>query len=406
MFCYEDHARSLVSGEEQSVPFQIIWAQPGGLDISGAGAADEAAASAQERLDELLNALEHVGGSGSVFGEASGSGSGGGSGGGSAADPADVERLLALMLTPQDAYNLMNALVDYYVYGQAAQALEASRPLLEQELVECQRELERDQTGQAGVDSAQDSLDALDRQLLQYQVVQEQAKLIGERLTGLKLDGYDLAAVLQVFDVSELDTGALYDGALQYAQALAVKQGEVDEVQLGLDIKTQVLDLIAAFENIRAGQRELERTIAQLDETAQAYAMGMADKRALYSAQRAANDTAAALFQAMGAYTKLVNRLNDRSGGWLAKEYDWFAEPFGVLYETAVRQAQEAAEKEKQQAADPSPTPEEPAPSPTGSPAPEEPDPTPTGSPAPEEPVPPPTGSPGPEREDREQSVG
>ena len=359
VFYYEDHARSLVSEEKESPPFQIIWAQPGGLDIPTPGVVDESAAGAQEKLDELLDALESVGGSG---------GSGGGD---SAADPADVERLLALMLMPQDAYSLVNALTDYYVYGQAVEALEASRPLLEQELVERQRQLERAQATQAEVDSAQDSLDALDRQLVQYRVVQEQAKLIGEKLTGLKLDGYDLAAVLQVFDAAQLDARALYDAALEYTKELAAGRYPVDEAQLELDVKTQVLDLVSAHESIQAGRQSLERAAVAAEEAAQGYAMGTADRPALYAAQRSANDAAASLFQTMGAYTKLVNRLNDLSGGWLAKEYDWFAEPFGVLYETAVRQGQEVAETEKQQSADPSPAPEEPDPAPSSTPEPE-----------------------------------
>lgn len=360
VFYYEDHARSLVSEEKESAPFQIIWAQPGGLDIPTPGVMDESAAGAQEKLDELLDALESVGGSG------------GPGGGDSAADPADVERLLALMLTPQDACSLINALTDYYVYGQAVEALEASRPLLEQELVERQRQLERAQATQAEVDSAQDSLDALDRQLVQYRVVQEQAKLIGEKLTGLKLDGYDLAAVLQVFDAAQLDAEALYDAALEYTEELSPGPEPVDGAQLELDVKTQVLNLVLAHENIQAGRQSLERAAAAAEEAVQSYAMGTADKSALYAAQRAANDAAASLFQTMGAYTKLVNRLNDLSGGWLAKEYDWFAEPFGVLYDTAIRQAQEAAEAEKQQSADPSPAPEESGPAPSSTPEPED----------------------------------
>lgn len=343
VFDYEDHARSLVSENVESVPFLIIWAKPGGLDLVPPDEANETMAEAQERLDGLLEALESVGGSstGPGIGDS-----------GDSADPADVKRLLELMLTPKDAYSLMNALADYYVYSRSVEALEASRPMVEQELVERQRQLERNQTTQAAVDGAQEKLDALDHQLAQYRIVAEQAKLIGEKLTGFKLDGYNLAAVLQVFDVTQLDAAALYDAAVDHAGEMAAGRYQVDKTQLELDVKTQVLDLTLGYENVRAGQRSLERAAALLEEVSQAYAMGMTDKEALYDAQRAVNEAAAGLFQTMGAYTKLVNRLNDLSGGWLARQYDWFAEPFGVLYETAVRQAQAEAEAEKQQPAD------------------------------------------------------
>lgn len=335
VYYYEDHNSSLVCRRAESAPFQLIWAQPGGLDVVDLNRVDESFVQAQERLDGLLEVLDSLDG-------------GSGESGCSAADPADVERLLALMTTPQDAYSLINALTDYYVYGRVVEALEASQPLLEQNLVEQQRLLERSQGSQSAVDIAQDRLNNLDRQLVQYRVVQEQAKLIGERLTGLKLDGYDLTAVLRVFDVAGIDANALYDKGLAYARDVAAGRYDVDEAQFRVDIKTQVLDLTLAYENVRTGQKSLERMTALLEKLTQDYAVGEADKAALYETRCSLNDTAAALFQSMGAYTRLVNRLNDLSGGWLAEEYDWFGDPFAVIYATAVLQAQAEAEAEKQ----------------------------------------------------------
>lgn len=340
IYYYEDHNRSLVSREAESAPFQIIWAQPGGLDLFISGdAADESVAQAQKRLDGLLEVLESFG-----------SDSGGSEG--SATDPSDVERLLALMLTPQDACNLINALTDYYAYGQAVEALEASRPLLEQNLVEQQILLERSQGSQSAVDSAQDRLDSLDSQLVQYRILQEQAKLAAEKLTGLKIEGYELGAVLRVFDVTGLVPDTMYDKSLAYAREVSAGRYDVDAAQIELDVKTQILDLTLAYENVRTGQKSLERTETLLEEVMQAYTTGTTDKAALYSAQCSVNEAAAALFQSMGAYTKLVNRLNDLSGGWLAEEYDWFADSFAVIYDTAIRQARAEAEAEKLRPAD------------------------------------------------------
>ena len=352
IFNYEDHGRALISRESGSAPFQIIWAQPGGMDVAAPGAADESVAQAQERLDSLLETLEGVGGADSGAGGGPGGGGpgGGGPGGGaeaSSADPGDVERMLAMMSSPQDACSLVNALTDYYVYGQALGALEASRPLLEQALEEQQKMLQRGQGGQSAVESARDRLDSLDRQLLQYRVIQEQAKLIAQRLTGVELETCDVRAVLRVIDVADLDAGGLYGGALAYAEGMAAGRYDVDATQVELDVKTQVLDLVIAYENIRSGQQSLERAAGFLEETTQAYTKGTADKAALYDAQCGVNDTVAALFQSMGAYTKLINRLNDLSGGQLAKEHDWFAVPFSGIYEDAVRQAGAEAEEER-----------------------------------------------------------
>ncbi len=343
VFYYEDHALSMVYARKMAAPFEVIWAQSGGLDLKvGTDAADETAAQAQEQLDALLDALEGVGGGG---------GSGGGEGGGEA-DPADVERLLGLMLTPQDAYDLMNALTDYYAYGKTVEAMEASRPLLEQNLSEQQRLLDQGREVQDAVDAVQDSLDSLDSTVLQYRVVQEQARLVAEKLTGMKLDGYDLAAVLKVIDVASLDASGLYEAAVDYAKGIAAGRYEVDEAQIELDVKTQILDMTLAYEGITSTQETLDKAKASLEEINQAYATGTAEKSAMYSAQCAVNDAAAALFQTTGAYTKLINRLNDLSGGWVAEQYGWFAEPFGVLYDMARQQSADAAEADKQQPAD------------------------------------------------------
>lgn len=335
IYRYEDYSCILLSQSSQSAPAMVIWDRDG--TFSTDGPVDEIAGQAQERLDALLDALDSIGGTG---------------GGSSAASQSDVARLLRLMLTPQDAYDLMGALTDYYVYGQATKALEASQPLLEQNLVEQQRLLERGQGSQSAVDSAQERLDDLDRQMVQYRVMQEQAKLIAEKLTGLKISGYDLAAVLQVFDVNQMDADTLYNKALAYSENIAAGRYDVDASQIELDSKMLILDLTLAYENVKACQQSLERATTTLEETTRAYSKGTTDKTALYNAQCNVNDSAVALYQAMGTYTKLVNRLNDLSGGWLAEKYSWFAEPFGVIYDTAILQAQAEAEEEKQQPAD------------------------------------------------------
>ncbi len=326
---------TLFSEDRGGAPEQILWSRAGAI-VPG-GLLDEAAVQAQERLDDLLQTLDNLAG---------------GSGDEPPADPADVERLLGLMLTPEDGNSLMDALTDYYVYNQMLQALEASQPLLEQNLLEQQRLLDRGDTTQSAVDGVQDRLDALDRRLAQYRTGREQAKLTAETLTGLKLDAYDLAAVLTSFDTAELDTQALYDAALAYAKSVAAEPRDVDAADLELKLKTQILDLSMAYEEIRAGQETLERAAGVLEKTTQAYSTGTADKLALYDAQCSRNDAAAALFMSMGAYTKQAVQLNNLSGGALAEQRGWFAEPFGVLYDLSVQRNQDDQELAKNESAD------------------------------------------------------
>lgn len=325
---YEDYTCTLLSETSQdSAPSLVCWSRdmsdPGGGTI-----VDEGTAQAQERLDALLAALDGAGGSGS-------------SGGGSASAE-DVERLLGLMLTVQDGEDLMDAMIDYHVYGQMAQSLEASQPLLQQQLAEAQTKLQKGEGTQEAVDDAQSALDSLDRRLAQYRTAKEQASLTIQDLSKMEPDDYDLSAVLLSFDPVELDSASLYDAALAYAQERDGKKN-VDADALSREIKSAVLELGLSYEAIRSARTTAEDAAAQVETITQAYAKGTADKAALYSAQCAQNEAIASLYQAMGTFAHQANGLNTLSGGWLAEEYDWLADTFAALFQSELLQNEETA---------------------------------------------------------------
>ena len=327
---YEGYSMALVHRLLEAAPFEIIWAQPGGLDITESETVGPSTAQARERMDRLLEALDGVGGSGG----------------------GDVERLLELMSIREDAYDLIDALTDYYVCGQAVQALEANRPLLEQNLWEQQMLLDRGQSNQSAVDSAQDRVNALDLQVAAYRTAREKARLIGESLTGEELESADLAGVLLVFDPAALDFQALYEASVEYARSVAAGRYEADERKLEIDIKTLILDLNLAYENLLAGRRALEASRASLEAVEAGYAVGVIDMPALYDSLCALNEQIAALTQTMGDFTRLANRLNDASGGWLAQDQGWLAAPFAVIFESEILRGEMQAEAERRQAAE------------------------------------------------------
>ncbi len=211
---YGDYVCTLLSPREGAAPVGLCWSRGVELPGDGGGVVDTSVSQAQERLDELLSALEDMGSSGADPGGSVVQG--------------DVERLLGLMLTAEDGQELVDALIDYYVYGQMISALELSQPMLQQELAEAQTQLQRGTGTQLAVDSAQTALDTLDRQLAQYETAQEQAKLTIQELCKLSPDDYDLTPVLLTFDPVELDASALYDAAESYAVAVAAGRYEAD----------------------------------------------------------------------------------------------------------------------------------------------------------------------------------
>ena len=208
-----------------------------------------------------------------------------------------------------------------------------------------QSQLSRGSGTQTAVDSAKSELDSLDRRLAQYETAREQALLTIQELCKLSPDDYDLAAVLLTFDPVELDAAALYEAARLYAVSVAAGRYEVDTDALQRQITSAVLDLSMAYESIRSAQTEVEQAAADVEAQTQAYARGTADKTSLYAAQCAQNEAVAALYQAVGEFTRQANALNTLSGGWIAGEYDWMADTFAALFQSEILRGEAAAQE-------------------------------------------------------------
>ena len=341
-YLYEGYTCTGLSKQADAVPQQLSWVRTGDLPTGDTGGTvDESLSQAQESMDKLLAALDGVGG---------------GSGGSNAASQGDVNRMLGLMLSAEDGEELMDALVDTYVYGEMGTVLEGNRALLEQRLEEEQILLSRGTGSQTTVDSLTEQLEELDRQLSQYKASAEQGKLTANSLSKLDPSTYNIEAVLLTFDPSKLDAGALYEAARSYAVAVAAGRYEVDTQQLELEVKSALINLNLAYENIRTAQKSVEQATASVETQTAAYAKGTVDKAALYSAQCALNEVGATLLQAVGDFTHQANALNTLSGGWLAQEQDWMADTFEALFQGEIRKGEEAAaaleeERKKQEEA-------------------------------------------------------
>ena len=334
-YSYEDYVCLLLSPQAADAPTQICWSR----DMSQASGqpVDSGASQAQERLDELLSALEGAGVS---------AGSGGGS---SQASQEEVGRLLGLMLSAQDGEDLMDALIDHYTYDRMADSLEASQPLLQQLLADAQTQLQRGEGSQEAVDQAQGNLDSLDRRLAQYRTAQKQAALTVEELAKLSPDDFDLQAALVCFDPVELNVSALCTAAAEYAGQVAAGRYEVDAAALERELKSDVLELGLSYESVRSAQEAAKAAAANVDTVTQQYAKGTADRAALYGAQCARDEAAAALVQSLGTFAHQANALNTLSGGWVAREYGWMADTFSSLFQGEILRGQQAAQQAQEE---------------------------------------------------------
>ena len=333
-YCYADYRCILLCETETGAPLQIIWSRDltltGGGEASGTGTTE-----VQERLDALLAALDGAGG---TITESAGR---------STDRLGSVERMVALMLTPADAESLVDALTDYYIYGEMTAALEASQPLLEQLLAEAQAKLSRGSGTQEAVEDAQSELDDLSRQISQYRTAREQAGLTIQSLSKLNPDDYDVEQVLLTFDPVDMDVSGLYRNAQSYAEA--VGQDTVDSEALERELRSAVLNLNLSYESVRTAREAVERAAAAVEEQTQAYARGTAERADLYAAQCAQNEATAALYQAVGAFTHQANALNTQSGGWIAQQYNWMADTFAALFQSQIVQEEVSAQEAESQ---------------------------------------------------------
>ena len=328
-YFYEDHTCILLSQTEEGRPTGILWSRDRSSAAGELPTSDEAT-QAEARLDSLMAALD--GAAGSAGGSSEG-----------ASGLGDVARMVALMLTPEEGEDLVDALTDYYIYGEMAAAMEASQPLLEQLLAQAQTQLARGSGSQEAVDSAQTQLDDLVRQLTQYETAREQAGLTIQDLSKLDPEDYDLQQVLLTFDPVEMDVSGLYSYARSYVEDLGQ---EVDGAALERELRSAVLGLGMSYETVRTARESVERAEAAVEEQTQAYAKGSAQQADLYAAQCARNEAVAALYQAVGDFSRQANHLNTLSGGWVAETYDWMADTFAALFQSQVVQAQTAAQGE------------------------------------------------------------
>ena len=243
------------------------------------------------------------------------------------------------------AKSLMEALIDAYTYNQAIKSLNAARPLRVSMLEEQKAQRDKGLSTDEAVDELQDSLDTIDHQLYQYNIMLKKADITVVKLTGRSIEGLDLSDVLLAVNTSLINVDRLYAYALQYAKDLAADDDDVDADQLLVDVKVKLLDLTIAYDNVDQGLSALEKNKRSLERITESYSRGEVEKAELYTAQCAVSDSVASLYQTIAAYTRTFNELNDMSGGWMAREFNWFPGPFASLKQASIDKAREEAEK-------------------------------------------------------------
>ncbi|MCD8142527.1 MAG: hypothetical protein LUD83_04520 [Clostridiales bacterium] len=302
-------------------PEIVYWRADG--DISGLEIdASSSSSSVQKSMDALLKKLKQVEGKG----------------GGAISTNKGASKLVRLADSAEDAQTLVSALLSYYENTQTQTVLEESESLLQQLLTEAETLLARDSGSQDTVDALQAEIDDIDQRLAQCKANLKQAELTVKELTSKNPSGYDLSALICIFDPSKLNVSKLCNAAVNYATDLAADQYEVDADSLKTECKTAILKLEVYYSDVQSAcdsWEQAEETVAALT---QAYARGTADKDSLYHACCEQNEAAINVYTALVAFADQVNLLNNLCGGWLSKQIGWLSNVYPDIFEDERRQ--------------------------------------------------------------------
>ncbi|BAK99813.1 hypothetical protein OBV_26150 [Oscillibacter valericigenes Sjm18-20] len=307
---------------KRGAPAALRWISNGTLEAAAADNAVGATGQAQKQMDDLLSTLDETGV-------------------GAAADSSQaLQKLLAAVKTPDDAVQLVDALLDSFASRQTEDALQESETLLLQMQTDAQTQIQHGNGSEEDTDALQGELDALDKKLSQCKANGKKAELTICNLTGQSSKDVPLDGLVCSFDPAELDASALCNAVVSYASQTAEEPGSVSPENLTVQAKTALINLEVAWEEIQSARSASEKAAAEVEEQNQAYARGSVDQNALNRSMIQQNEVVADLYTALTDFTRQVNALSALSGGWVAKQCQWLADSFTPIFEAEIAQNQ------------------------------------------------------------------
>lgn len=285
---------------------------PEGIDLTGGES------EGGGRMDSLLASLNLIEGS-AIAGGSPNPYYGG-------ADPAEA---LAACTGGQAGADLTEAMLLYWENAQRWAAAEENLRRAQSLLDEAQNGLARGTGSEDAVETLKSACTALQGELQTYAGEMEKAALTADAAAGADPSEYDLDQLPVMFDPGELELSQVVLVAAAYAQAT---QEETDLQALELELKTALVDLASAYEAVQTCLEQYEAGEAAVQKAAGAYAVGTGSKAEWFTALNAQNDVQGGLISALSAFGRQAVRFNGRTGGWLSREVNWYAEEWSALF--------------------------------------------------------------------------
>ncbi|MBR1497482.1 MAG: hypothetical protein IJ617_07650 [Oscillospiraceae bacterium] len=318
----------LYQSEGQKIASVLTWSR---LSALPAAETESAAATESEKFGEFLEALdgmEKAAGAGlptenPYYGEG------------------ELSPVLAECETPEQAGALVDALVEYWRLSETQKGLEENLERVEAMLSDAKAAVSMDSGSEALIESLTSEKLALEGRILNAQSGRKQAELVagtyGAEPASLAVD-----TMLLIFDANTLDLDRLSLTAAAWAQ---LNGSTVRADELELELKSLLVYLANAYSTANNARSQYEAASQTAQKAATGYTMGTVDKAAWFRALMAQTDAQLALYDALASFTKYANALNQKTGGWVSRDNDWYLEELGFPVEPP-EQTEESPEEE------------------------------------------------------------
>ena len=253
-----------------------------------------------------------------------------GAGGGAAFGKTSPDAAFAEVQDVAGAASATDAMIGYWEQKERMLALQEMDERLGM-LLEDARKAEAKGTGSA------EAVEALEQQRLELTNQMESSLTAGKRMelqaesAGVKnMDAYALGDMLVDFDPSDLSTAELTLAAVAYAQAL---DSETDTAAVETAVKESLLDLTDTYSAVKLALANYQTAAENTQRAAGAYSTGLGTKESWYAAMDAQTLARMEMCSALAAFSRDANTLNQRTGGWVSRTFNWHNDVFGPLFE-------------------------------------------------------------------------
>jgi len=283
----------------------------------------------ESRMDDLLASLNMMGDTSAAADSGAASNPYFGSG--------EVSDALAACKDGEAGTRLMDAMLLYWENAERRTAAEANLARTRQLLEE---------TAALGGDTAalKEKCTALERVLEDCAGAMGKAALTAQDAAGVDLTQFNAADAAVMFDPVQMDVENL---ALMTAAYVQGKGGTVDSGALALELKTALVDLTTAYNDVQQALQSYEDAGTASKDAAMAYAMETGSKEAWFDALSSKEDARAALVAAISGFSRQANDLNGESGGWISRNSGWYSEEFTALFQKDMADAENETETSK-----------------------------------------------------------